>query len=125
MKKKWIRFAMCGCVCTMLLGGLWASAAEKEISENLSTLELQNLDQEQYADVMEAAPYAYMDLNAVQDTATKEKILEARNTIIFNQSWTAEEGLEAGVIDLETGEWIEQAPYFYDIFPADWEIPNK
>lgn len=64
--------------------------------------------------------YAYMDI----DTAPKElkeKILEARNSIIYSKSWSTD-GYKCSIVDVKTGEVIEELPDFSEIFP-DWDVP--
>lgn len=56
------------------------------------------------------------------DTATpemKEKILEARNEIIFGQSWAAD-GVEL-YVERRDGT-VEKVPEFSELFPG-WEVP--
>lgn len=66
--------------------------------------------------------YAYLDLDTAPEEL-HEQILAARNRIIFSRSWTAE-GCSGYIVDVERGEIVETVPGFYDIFPADWEIPR-
>lgn len=68
----------------------------------------------------EAEQYAYLDLNSATP-AMQEKILEARNTIIFSKDWVAD-GHEAYVGDVTTGEVLEVLPTFSDLFPG-WDLP--
>lgn len=77
------------------------------------------------SEVMAAAEYAYMDIDSATP-AMQEKILDARNTIIFSQSWTnlaEHDGVTAGVIDFNSNT-TQELPDFHDIFPADWEVPS-
>lgn len=62
---------------------------------------------------------AYSDLDSA-DSATQQKILAAREQIIFSQSWVVEG--RAYVTDSE-GNIISESPHFYDIFPDDWDVP--
>lgn len=68
---------------------------------------------------IQATAYAVID-----DTTSAERqaeILAARNRLIFgNQAWTVDGAVR--VFNLETGV-SEKLPEFYDLFPADWEIP--
>lgn len=71
------------------------------------------------ADVLDC--YANLDPN----TAPKEKqgkIRDAREEIIFNNSWVAD-GLTGSIIDEITGQEIESIPQFSDLFPG-WDMPN-
>ena len=75
---------------------------------------------ENEATLAAATQYAYLDL----DTATpdmQEKILAARNTIIFSTDWVAD-GYEAYVEDITSGEVLEILPSFSELFP-DWDLP--
>ncbi len=67
---------------------------------------------------IEAARYAYLDAEAYPEM--QERIISARNTIIFAESWTVEPG--QAWIETASGE-IRELPDFYSIFPADWDIP--
>ena len=76
-------------------------------------------------EVSAAVEYAYMDIDSATPVM-KEKILAARNAAIFNQSWTylaENDGVTAGGIDFNTNT-MQELPDFYDIFPADWEVPS-
>lgn len=65
--------------------------------------------------------YAYMIL-ADAPEELQPVILEARNRIIHNSSWVADE-LRGWVCDRE-GNVIEIVPRFHEVFPEDWEIPE-
>lgn len=64
--------------------------------------------------------YAYLTLNDA-DPSLAPVIIEARNRIIFRQSWVAD-GLKGYVHD-RNGDVIEEVPQFSDLFPEDWDIP--
>lgn len=64
--------------------------------------------------------YAYMIL-ADAPEELEPVILEARNRIIHNSSWVADE-LDGWVLDPE-GNVVEIVPHFHELFPEDWEIP--
>lgn len=84
-----------------------------------------NAEIAQSSEVAAAAEYAYMDIDSATP-AMQEKILEARNTIIFSQSWTnlAEyDGVTVKAIDIKTNTTYD-LPDFYDLFPDDWEVPS-
>lgn len=84
-----------------------------------------NAETARSSEVMAAAEYAYMDIDSATP-AMQEKILDARNTIIFSQSWTnlaEHDGVTAKVIDFKTNTTYD-LPDFYDLFPADWEVPS-
>lgn len=64
--------------------------------------------------------YAYLDLDDA-DPELVPVIIEARNTIIFRQSWVAD-GLQGFVCD-RYGNLIEGVPRFSELFPEDWSVP--
>ena len=64
--------------------------------------------------------YAYLTLDDA-DPSLALVIIEARNRIIFRQSWVAD-GLKGYVHD-RNGDVIEEVPQFSDLFPEDWDIP--
>lgn len=67
----------------------------------------------------ERAAYAYSDLDQAVE-ALKTKIISARNTLIYRQSWVAD-GYEASYVDPETGETVV-VPQFSELFPG-WDLP--
>lgn len=67
----------------------------------------------------EAEKIAYLDLESASPEM-KEKILSARNQIIFSQTWVAD-GFCAYVTDSEDTV-IAVVPCFSELFP-DWDIP--
>ena len=72
------------------------------------------------SDLETAAAYAYLDL----ETASPEladTILAARNTIIYHSTWVAD-GYKAQIVDVATGEVLEEVPTFSELFPG-WDIP--
>ena len=74
----------------------------------------------QQRDLETAAAYAYLDL----ETASPEladTILAARNTIIYHSTWVAD-GYKAQIVDVATGEVLEEVPTFSELFPG-WDIP--
>lgn len=77
-------------------------------------------EQAHLEDVQAAQAYAYLDLESASEEM-KEKILEARNTIIFSQGWTTE-GVFA-YVEHSDGT-IEVLPQFSDLFPG-WDIPTE
>ncbi len=90
-------------VVTMILSSISAFAADVLSEENMSVTE----------------SYAYMNLENAP-VELQDKIIEARNEIIFSQSW----GLEGGYIIRADGT-VENVPKFYDIFPEEWELPRN
>lgn len=71
------------------------------------------------ADFNEASRNYYANLDIEQvDSNTREKVIAAREEIIFNESWVAD-GLEAYVIDGD-GNIKERIPEFSSVFPAEW-----
>lgn len=67
-----------------------------------------------------AEQYAYLDLDSATPSM-QQKILDARNAIIFSKDWVAD-GYEAYVEDVSTGEVLETLPSFSELFP-DWDLP--
>lgn len=63
----------------------------------------------------------YMNLDEPK-SEIKSVIQEARNRIIFNTSWVADE--INGRIRDEDGNIIEIIPHFSNLVPSDWEIPT-
>ena len=70
--------------------------------------------------VEEAEEYAYLDLDSASE-ALREKILAAREVIIFHSRWVAD-GYSGNIWDVETGEIIETLPAFSELFPG-WDLP--
>lgn len=75
---------------------------------------------ESSAALEKASQYAYLDLESATPDM-QEKILDARNTIIFSKDWVAD-GYEGYVEDVTTGEVIETLPTFSSLFPG-WDLP--
>lgn len=75
----------------------------------------------EFSEYVEVAQYAYMDLDMATEPL-KNMIINARNKIIFSESWTAQAGM--AWVETETGE-IEELPAFYSLFPEDWELPTE
>ena len=70
----------------------------------------------------ETRAIAYQDISRQRSTAAKDEILKAREEVAHTESWVAD-GAEAQVVDMRTGEVLEELPEFHDIFPEDWDIP--
>lgn len=104
MKRSISIILMLSIFCTM---PTFASAAEATMIEPV-----QELSAVEY--------YAYMDLESA-DKLTKEMILEARNEIIFSESWVADE--VDGWITNPDGTVVEVLPHFSELFPSDWDVP--
>lgn len=64
--------------------------------------------------------YAYMNLDSAGEAA-KPLIRQARNVVIAQRGWVTEGN--RGEIRDQNDNIIEELPQFYDIFPADWEVP--
>lgn len=76
--------------------------------------------EEQVSRAVKAAErYAYLDVEKATP-AMKEKILEARDVIIFNTDWVAD-GHQAYYEDAEGN--IEALPPFSEVFPG-WDVPT-
>lgn len=67
------------------------------------------------------AQVAYMNLEEASPEM-KEDILQARNDIIYNTSWV-EDGWSGEIVNMATGEVVEEVPEFHEIFPEDWDLP--
>lgn len=61
---------------------------------------------------------AYSDLESA-DPVTQQKILGAREQVIFSQSWV----VEGRAYVTDSAGNITESPQFYDIFPEDWDVP--
>lgn len=90
-----------------------ASAMAVDSSQSLSA------DSVQAAKVAAAEKIAYMNAETASP-ALRAEILEARNVIIFNETWIAD-GFEATVT--EPDGTVHSVPHFSDLFPADWDLP--
>jgi len=64
--------------------------------------------------------YAYMDITTASATEAAA-ILEARNEIIYSQTWVSDDA--SGYITNTDGS-IETVPTFHELFPDDWAIPE-
>lgn len=69
----------------------------------------------------EGLSVAYMDLDSASETE-KVKIIAAREEIICNESWVAD-NVNGRIIGRD-GKVKEELPHFSEIFPSDWEQPN-
>ena len=78
-----------------------------------------NAESAQASKVAAAEKIAYMDINAASP-ALKAEILEARNVIIFNETWIAD-GYEATMT--EPDGTVYSVPHFSELFPSDWDLP--
>lgn len=103
--KKFVSVLMSCCMCCALLGG---QSLAVDVSEEYQSV------------LSQAEQYAYIDPDTVSPEL-KEKILEARNKIIFSKDWVAD-GLRGCITDVETGEVLKELPTFSSVFP-DWELP--
>lgn len=73
-----------------------------------------------FANIAEAEAYAYLDY----ETASAEEkvvIIQAREYIIWQSSWSAD-GVTAFLTSPDGT--VTYLPYFHDIFPDDWDIPE-
>lgn len=127
MLKKATFFVLTGAICLSCLtvaGAVRQPAAgiTPEIQTALSRLDFSKLPADSQDAVLAASPYAYMDLSTVRSAAQKAQILDARNTIVSAQTWKADENTDAMILNVRTGETTAVAA-FYDLFPADWEMP--
>ena len=74
---------------------------------------------ESQLDWQEAQDFAYLDPENASPEM-REKILSARNTIIFSTDWVAD-GFEMRVEDRD-GNVIQRLPHFSELFPG-WDLP--
>ena len=112
MKKLTSKIAMFMLICIVFTCIAPANAIAGEIQ----------IDSTRQAELKAAEVYAYMDYETA-DAATQEKILEARNTIIFSRSWVSD-GMYSCVMDPD-GNVVRVTPQFSEVFPADWELPKN
>lgn len=64
---------------------------------------------------------AYERIDESTAESRKMEILEAREAIIYSESWVAD-GVYGEILDIN-GNTKEVLPQFSDIFPEDWDIP--
>lgn len=72
-------------------------------------------------DTEEGLSIAYMHTENLS-AEMRQEVLRAREEIIFSTSWVVE-GARGEILD-ENGNVIETVPEFYELFPADWDIPT-
>ncbi len=117
MRKKLCVFGLAVILCAgagMSAAGATGPAAEEKINQEWAAAA-----QEQKEKVRAAEEWAYQDLESAT-LAEKEKILEARNTLIFHESWAA----DGWTITIERADGtIEKVPNFSSLFPG-WEEPK-
>lgn len=124
-------------LCAVILGTssflLWSTPVSVNSSEssNITINALQSetgsvslsMDEiEEYLALEDLEYYAYMNLDEAR-SEIKPVIQEARKRIIFSTSWAAN-GTNAWVLD-EDGNVIEKLPYFYQLFPSNWDMPGE
>lgn len=80
----------------------------------------ETLDTSQKSNNSQIQNYAYMELESAP-ADLKSKIVEARNTIINNESWVAD-GYDMYIIDVDGSQ--KEVPHFSELFPSDWELPD-
>lgn len=69
---------------------------------------------------LDIAQFAYLEMDSVTESM-KEIILDSREKIIFNTTWTIDNS--CWTYD-SNGNRVD-LPDFYDLFPSDWEVPAK
>lgn len=94
----------CSILCSALIVQSYAASAEEDHQAALARAE----------------QYAYLDLDSASPEL-QEKILDARNTIIYSQDWVAD-GFTGYIGDVRTGEILKELPTFSSLFP-DWDLP--
>lgn len=121
MKEKLIR----GCIlcCLLIAVVLMSAATPVNENKNCSTTANNELIGSSPTDLVENRVsyeyYAYMNLDEA-NAETQKIILQARNAIIFSETWTAD-GIKGRIVNPD-GSYTE-VPEFHDIFPKDWDIP--
>ena len=124
--KKWIVAAACMMLLvqqTLPVFGMPESAVDREAAQiivpSASSSEERDGSEAQQEALEEAEEIAYLDLESASPEM-KEKILSARNRIIFSQCWVAD-GFTLELCD-EKGNVIGAAPNFSELFPG-WDLP--
>lgn len=90
-------------------------AGWKDTSNDMRASAFANVDPEVKA-------LAFMDLSTA-DEAQKEKILAARDEVIIHSQWELGNPEFLSYVENPVKREFGFAPDFYDLFPADWEIP--
>lgn len=67
---------------------------------------------------MSVEELAYCNLETAP-AALHDEIVSAREDIIFSQSWT----VDGQCVLIAPDGTVEELPEFYDLFPANWDIP--
>lgn len=106
MKKKILSLVLAAAMTMSLGAGFSAGAVAVEPALNASAMSVSEL--------------AYMDLKAAP-ASLQDDIREARNDIIFGgQAWTVD-----GAVSIQHRDGtVEELKDFYELFPADWEVPT-
>lgn len=98
---------------------LTASAATQPVKAEELAPE-RNTAQEKYEQNLQAArDIAYMDLSNLSEETRKE-VIEARNTIIFSESWSAD---DVDITIERADGTTEIVPKFSELFPG-WDMPT-
>lgn len=71
--------------------------------------------------IQAARQYAYLDLESAS-SEMKEKILSAREIIIYSSDGWCADGF-SGTVTYADGT-VERVPNFSELFPSDWDLPD-
>lgn len=104
--KKFTFLALTFILCVSLLSVPAFAAGEASSPANYGTLSAEEL--------------AYCDL-AASPAEWQDNILAARENIIYSHSWTVDGQCKL----IHPDGTVEELPEFYDLFPADWDIPSS
>lgn len=106
MKKKIMSLVLAAAMVMSLGSGFGAGAVAVEPALDISAMSVSEL--------------AYMDAKTASP-ALKEAILDARTEIIYgDQAWTVD-----GAVSIQHSDGtVEELKDFYELFPADWEVPT-
>lgn len=69
---------------------------------------------------MSVEELAYCNLE-IAPAALHDEIIAARENIIYSRSWT----VDGQCVLIAPDGTVEKLPEFYDLFPADWDVPTS
>ncbi len=120
MRKKLAVILALALALTALSGAVFAAGPDMdaETAAECAYLDLDAVPEYAHLDLDAAAEYAYMDLDAAPEEL-HQKILDARNVIIYSKSWTVDGQC---AITCPDGS-VQPLPEFSDLFPG-WDVPG-
>ncbi len=118
MKRMCLPFVVCTLMVMLLCISVSAASQVLLPTSDKTTVDIED-ELDWQARLKEAQDYAYLDLETALPEM-KEKILSARNTIIFSTDWVAD-GFTMTVEDPD-GNTIRTMPNFSELFPG-WDLP--